>query len=58
MTKTTIQADAPIQECINDVLSVPREKFLNIRTFLTTLLKSSVPMSRKIKSILKRIACI
>lgn len=28
------------------------------RTFLTTLLKSSVPTSRKIKSILKRIACI
>lgn len=28
------------------------------RTFLTNLLKSSVPTSRKIKSILKRIACI
>lgn len=37
MTKTTIQADAPIQECINDVLSVPREKFLNIASKLDSL---------------------
>ena len=107
MTKTTTQADAPVRKCTNDVLSVPRERFLDIaskldslafdddpyeyhdnegvesisdiadnllnptyrkaimlisqrepRTFLTTLLKSSVPTSRKIKSILKRIACI
>lgn len=37
MTKTTIQADAPIQECINDVLPVPREKFLNIASKLDSL---------------------
>lgn len=37
MTKTTILADAPIQECINDVLPVPREKFLNIASKLDSL---------------------
>lgn len=32
-----VEADAPIQECINDVLSVPREKFLNIASKLDSL---------------------
>ena len=47
MTKTTIQADAPIQECINDVLSVPREKFLNIASKLDSLafpLRDGIPV--------------
>lgn len=43
MTKTTIQADAPIQECINDVLSVPREKFLNIASKLDSLVFDDDP---------------
>lgn len=37
MTKTTTQADAPVRKCTNDVLSVPRERFLDIASKLDSL---------------------
>lgn len=45
MTKTTIHANAPIQECTNDVLSVPRERFLDIASKLDSLAFDDDPMS-------------
>lgn len=37
MTKTTTQADAPVRKYTNDVLSVPRERFLDIASKLDSL---------------------
>lgn len=45
MTKTTTQADAPVRKCTNDVLSVPRERFLILLPNSTAWLSMTTPMS-------------